>query len=67
MPRRLIVPRRPPWASTMSPDQLEEQERKAFFDWRRELARCEAYTAADCLLELFRRIEYHLCHLGLQA
>ncbi|KAJ4484903.1 P-loop containing nucleoside triphosphate hydrolase protein [Lentinula edodes] len=36
--QRLRVPRRPPWTKTMTPAELEQQEKAAFLDWRRELA-----------------------------
>ncbi|KAJ4485937.1 P-loop containing nucleoside triphosphate hydrolase protein [Lentinula aciculospora] len=35
---RLRVPRRPPWTKTMTPVELEQQEKAAFLDWRRGLA-----------------------------
>jgi hypothetical protein len=36
--KRLRVPRRPPWTKTMTPLQLDMQEKAAFLDWRRGLA-----------------------------
>lgn len=36
--KRLRVPRRPPWTKTMTPSQLDKQEKAAFLDWRRGLA-----------------------------
>jgi len=35
---RLRVPRRPPWTKSLTPTQLDRQERDAFLDWRRSLA-----------------------------
>lgn len=32
------VPRRPPWTKSLTPAQLDRQERDAFLDWRRSLA-----------------------------
>lgn len=32
---KLIIPRRPPWDETTTPDQLDAQEKAAFLDWRR--------------------------------
>ncbi|EPS69322.1 hypothetical protein M569_05444, partial [Genlisea aurea] len=37
----LRIPRRPPWNAKMSVEELEENERRAFLDWRRSLARLE--------------------------
>lgn len=36
---RLRVPRRPAWTKSMTPAELEKQEKTAFLDWRRGLAR----------------------------
>ncbi|KIK70791.1 hypothetical protein GYMLUDRAFT_32851 [Collybiopsis luxurians FD-317 M1] len=36
--KRLRVPRRPPWTKSMTPAELERQEKAAFLDWRRGLA-----------------------------
>lgn len=36
--QRLRVPRRPPWTKSMTPLELERQEKAAFLDWRRGLA-----------------------------
>lgn len=33
------IPRRPPWRAGMSAQELDEQERKAFLDWRRSIAK----------------------------
>lgn len=32
---KLIIPRRPPWDETTTPDQLDAQEKAAFLNWRR--------------------------------
>lgn len=37
----LRVPRRPPWNSKMSLEELDDNERRAFLEWRRSLARLE--------------------------
>ncbi|XP_068635806.1 GTPase LSG1-2 [Aristolochia californica] len=37
----LRVPRRPPWSSNMSAEELDSNERQAFLIWRRNLARLE--------------------------
>ncbi|KAJ6627105.1 P-loop containing nucleoside triphosphate hydrolase protein [Mycena sp. CBHHK59/15] len=36
--KRLRVPRRPAWTKSMTPAELEQQEKAAFLDWRRGLA-----------------------------
>ncbi|KAI0361378.1 P-loop containing nucleoside triphosphate hydrolase protein [Trametes cingulata] len=36
--QRLRVPRRPPWTKSMTPAQLDRQEKDAFLEWRRGLA-----------------------------
>ncbi|KAF7339797.1 Large subunit GTPase 1 [Mycena venus] len=36
--KRLRVPRRPAWTKSMTPAELEKQEKTAFLDWRRGLA-----------------------------
>ena len=38
----LSVPRRPPWTSDMTRDELEQQEKVAFLEWRRKIAQYEA-------------------------
>jgi large subunit GTPase 1 len=43
---RLRVPRRPPWTKSMTPAELDQQEKTAFLDWRRGLAGCEHLHAA---------------------
>ncbi|CAF0865341.1 unnamed protein product [Rotaria sordida] len=35
---RLRIPRRPPWTPDMSAEQIDQQERASFLDWRRKLA-----------------------------
>ncbi|KAJ4788473.1 Large subunit GTPase 1-like protein [Rhynchospora pubera] len=37
----LKVPRRPPWNSNMSVEELDANEKQAFLEWRRKLARLE--------------------------
>ncbi|CAA0818867.1 GTPase LSG1-2 [Striga hermonthica] len=37
----LRIPRRPPWNSKMSVEELDDNERRAFLEWRRSLARLE--------------------------
>ncbi|XP_051120630.1 GTPase LSG1-2-like [Andrographis paniculata] len=37
----LRIPRRPPWNAKMSVEELDENERRAFIEWRRNLARLE--------------------------
>lgn len=39
---KLSVPRRPPWSSRMTADQLDAQERSYFLEWRRGLAELES-------------------------
>lgn len=36
--QQLTVPRRPPWDSTTTPEELDQQERQMFLGWRRSLA-----------------------------
>ena len=38
----LSVPRRPPWTSDMSREELEQQEKMAFLEWRRKIAQYES-------------------------
>ncbi|KAF0462060.1 P-loop containing nucleoside triphosphate hydrolase protein [Gigaspora margarita] len=35
---RLVIPRRPKWDKTTTPEQLDRNERDAFLQWRRDLA-----------------------------
>ncbi|KAF8898928.1 hypothetical protein BD779DRAFT_1486278 [Infundibulicybe gibba] len=51
--KRLRVPRRPPWTKSMTPAALEQQEKKAFLDWRRNLA--ELQEQEGFLLTPFER------------
>ncbi|XP_041989890.1 GTPase LSG1-1-like [Salvia splendens] len=37
----LRIPRRPPWNSKMSVEELDDNEKRAFLEWRRNLARLE--------------------------
>lgn len=38
---QLTIPRRPPWHSRMTAEEVDTQERKSFLEWRRGLARLE--------------------------
>ncbi|KAL1413607.1 hypothetical protein Q8F55_001382 [Vanrija albida] len=49
----LKVPRRPAWTRTMTRQQLEQQERDSFLDWRRDLAHLAEDTSL--LLTPFER------------
>ncbi|KAL6518667.1 GTPase LSG1-2 [Orobanche hederae] len=37
----LRIPRRPPWNAKMSVEELDDNEKRAFLEWRRSLARLE--------------------------
>ncbi|KAK6138451.1 hypothetical protein DH2020_027771 [Rehmannia glutinosa] len=37
----LRIPRRPPWNANMTVEELDDNERRAFLEWRRSLARLE--------------------------
>ncbi|KAI8474842.1 MAG: hypothetical protein J3K34DRAFT_490873 [Monoraphidium minutum] len=55
------VPRRPPWDGSTTPDQLEQNEKQAFLDWRRRLARLEeeeglVLTPFERNLEVWRQL-----------
>ncbi|CAM9010304.1 unnamed protein product [Wickerhamomyces anomalus] len=50
---KLTVPRRPEWDESMTRFQLDRQEKEAFLDWRRELARLQENE--DLLLTPFER------------
>jgi len=39
---RLVIPRRPGWSLTTTPEELHAQERSSFLDWRRDLAALES-------------------------
>ncbi|KAI0639638.1 P-loop containing nucleoside triphosphate hydrolase protein [Trametes polyzona] len=51
--QRLRVPRRPPWTKSMTPAQLDRQEKDAFLEWRRGLA--ELQERDNFLLTPFER------------
>jgi large subunit GTPase 1 len=58
---RLRIPRRPDWTSSMSPDQLDAQERASFLEWRRDLAALEGderlvLTPFEKNLEVWRQL-----------
>ena len=36
---KLLIPRRPPWTESMTAEEVNRQEREAFLEWRRSLAR----------------------------
>ena len=42
---KLRVPRRPAWKKTMTPAELDRQEKDAFLDWRRGLAQLQEKDA----------------------
>ncbi|GMM34137.1 putative GTPase [Saccharomycopsis crataegensis] len=50
---KLVVPRRPEWTKDMSKFLLQEREKKAFLEWRRELAVLQKNN--DLLLTPFER------------
>lgn len=57
----LQVPRRPHWDASTTPDQLDQQERQAFLDWRRRLAQLEdeeglVLTPFERNLEVWRQL-----------
>jgi large subunit GTPase 1 len=59
--RRLRIPRRPAWDESTTPDQLDEQERTSFYEWRRELASLEqderlVLTPFEKNLEVWRQL-----------
>lgn len=49
----LTVPRRPPWDSKTTPTELDRNEKEAFLEWRRHLARLQ--EDHDLLLTPFER------------
>ncbi|KAI7841023.1 hypothetical protein COHA_005251 [Chlorella ohadii] len=58
---RLRIPRRPAWDESTTPDQLDEQERTSFYQWRRELASLEqderlVLTPFEKNLEVWRQL-----------
>ena len=55
------IPRRPPWRDVASAEELEQNERMAFLDWRRELADMEEVkgyllTPYEKNLEVWRQL-----------
>jgi len=57
----LRIPRRPPWDSTTTPDELELSERSTFVEWRRDLATLQEDENVICTpfeknLELWRQL-----------
>ena len=55
------IPRRPPWDSTTTPDELELSERSSFVEWRRDLAALQEDENVICTpfeknLELWRQL-----------
>uniref|UniRef100_A0A7S3R0I0 G domain-containing protein n=1 Tax=Dunaliella tertiolecta TaxID=3047 RepID=A0A7S3R0I0_DUNTE len=57
----LRLPRRPSWSQETTPDQLEEQERSMFVNWRRGLAKLEeeeklVLTPFEKNLEVWRQL-----------
>uniref|UniRef100_A0A7S1MS38 CP-type G domain-containing protein n=1 Tax=Neobodo designis TaxID=312471 RepID=A0A7S1MS38_NEODS len=58
---KLPIPERPPWNFRMKADELQNQERQAFVNWRRELARLEeadkvVMTPYEKNLEVWRQL-----------
>lgn len=58
---RLVIPRRPPWSPSTTPDALHAQERAAFLEWRRDLAALEGdellvLTPFEKNLEVWRQL-----------
>jgi large subunit GTPase 1 len=58
---RLVIPRRPGWSLTTTPDELHAQERSSFLDWRRDLAALEMderliLTPFEKNLEVWRQL-----------
>lgn len=58
---KLIIPRRPPWDETTTPDQLDAQEKASFLSWRRQLAELEEeegllLTPFERNLEVWRQL-----------
>lgn len=58
---RLVIPRRPGWSLTTTPDELHAQERSSFLDWRRDLAALESderliLTPFEKNLEVWRQL-----------
>ena len=55
--QRLRVPRRPPWTKSMTPSQLDRQEKDSFLEWRRGLAE---YVVTCSHLELTSYLVFRL-------
>jgi large subunit GTPase 1 len=58
---KLPIPERPAWNFRMKPDELQQQERDSFVNWRRELARLEEadkvqMTPYEKNLEVWRQL-----------
>ena len=52
--KELSIPRRPPWTTTSTAEQIDKNEREAFLDWRRHLATIEE-GQDDLILTPFER------------
>eukprot|EP00033_Pygsuia_biforma_P002663 GCRY01002944.1.p1 GENE.GCRY01002944.1~~GCRY01002944.1.p1 ORF type:complete len:674 (-),score=211.87 GCRY01002944.1:50-2071(-) len=50
---KLMIPRRPPWTTSMTADELDKRERESFLAWRRALARLE--EEKDLILTPFEK------------
>eukprot|EP00892_Ulva_mutabilis_P007126 jgi/Ulvmu1/4786/UM020_0071.1 len=60
-PEAMNIPRRPNWNRSMKASQVQEQERSAFLEWRRRLARLESeegliITPFEKNLEVWRQL-----------
>ncbi|KAL4423785.1 hypothetical protein ABPG75_001086 [Micractinium tetrahymenae] len=58
---RLRIPRRPAWDESTTPEQLDDQERSSFYEWRRDLASLEqderlVLTPFEKNLEVWRQL-----------
>ncbi|KAL4446291.1 hypothetical protein ABPG77_003098 [Micractinium sp. CCAP 211/92] len=58
---RLRIPRRPAWDGSTTPEQLDDQERSSFYEWRRDLASLEqderlVLTPFEKNLEVWRQL-----------
>ena len=58
---RLVIPRRPTWSASTTPEELHAQERNAFLEWRRDLATLESderlvLTPFEKNLEVWRQL-----------
>ena len=54
----LGIPRRPPWTRDMTAEQLDVQERKAFIDWRREIAVLEEEHKASYVTPFEKNLQF---------